>query len=106
MYSSGSSAGKHAKTGASTLVELFKMAGLVTEQDGQVTAVENIELANESISIPDNSVMPTVKQEMSTEIRPTVSQGMVSINININVSVSELDELTEKLKKLMDELKG
>lgn len=108
VYSSGASAGKNAKTGATTLVELLKVAGLVSEQDGQIIATDENSSTLELVenkedgqpSRPDN-----YHQEVHSQVVCT-PQGTININININVSPDDLDTLSEKLKTLIESLKG
>lgn len=54
VYSSGSTAGNKAKTGAATLVELLKVAGFVSEQDGQIIATDE---NNEVLELEENKKM-------------------------------------------------
>lgn len=108
VYSSGASAGKNAKTGATTLVELLKVAGFVSEQDGQIIAInennvifepeENSE--NGQYRIPDNHHQEFYSQAVCTP------HGIININININVSPDDIDILSEKVKMLIESLRG
>ena len=106
VYSSGSSAGKHARTGAATLVELLKVAGLVSEQDGQITATEE-NASNFQFVEKKEDVQPDLEnhyEEVRSQVACT-SHETINVNININVSLDELDLLSEKLKMLIENLK-
>lgn len=106
VYSSGATAGKNSKTGALTLVELFKTAGFITEQDGQVSAVEEIVTVPEEAVPVDTIDVPAQTQNNHTNDHMVNAQSSICINININVSVTELDDLPEKVKNLIDSLKA
>lgn len=108
VYSSGASAVKNAKTGAATLVELLKVAGLVLEQDGQIIATDQ----NNSIIEPGESkengqsnIPDNYHQEIHSQ-SVCVPHGTININININVSPDDIDTLSEKLKTLIESLRG
>lgn len=105
VYSSGASAGTHSKTGAITLVELLKVAGFVSEQDGQVVAVEDASPIVEPTEHTDKGRTQPETQVCEVVSRPIGTHSAVNINININASVDELDVLPEKLKALLDSLK-
>ncbi len=108
VYSSGASAGKNAKTGATTLVELLKVAGFVSEQDGQIIATdENTIISgteeneeNRQYRIPNDHHQELYSQHVCT------SHGTININININVSPDDIDILSEKIKTLIESLRG
>ena len=106
VYSSGASTGKTAKTGAATLVELMKVANLVSEQDGQIIALDN-----DSVEL-ESKVNKDIEQTQSGTYDSTIHSqsictpvGTVCININVNVDINELEELPEKLKILIEGLK-
>lgn len=105
VYSSGATTTKHAKTGASTLIDLFELAGFITEQDGQISAIDfeadppldnsNSTVTNEGVSAPS-----------SISVIPSVTKPNFTINININVSIDELDQLPDKIANLVEQVKG
>lgn len=106
VYSSGASANNHAKTGAATLIDLFELAGFIEEKDGQICAIDNhVEIEN-TISIPQANVQNnTIQVPVSSTPIAQVGANVINININIDISVENLDELTEKLKNLVEQLK-
>lgn len=106
VYSSGSTAGKNSKTGALTLVELFKIAGFISEQDGQVTAIEETNSMTEFVSSAEQNETPIPRQACVNVESTFRTQSSICVNININVTVAELDGLSEKLKNLIDSLKA
>lgn len=106
VYSSGASAGKNAKTGAATLVELMKVAGFVSEQDGQIIIIDDNSSSLEIVESKDGEGNQTDVQVKEVISHSVYSKGAVNINININVSADELDTLPEKLKELIESLKG
>lgn len=108
VYSSGSTAGKNAKTGAATLVELLKVAGFVSEQDGQIIATdENTEVLEyeENKENGKANISDSYHQEVYSQYVCT-PHGTININININVAPDDLDTLSEKLKTLIESLRG
>ena len=108
LYSSGSSNNNNNRAGASTIIEIYKVSGLVEEQDGKIVAVDSDLIVDvesqpnresvdrdEKISIP----VETIKAPQNC------SDNKVIININIDVKVSEIEELSEKIKVLLENLK-
>ncbi len=104
LYSAGSTTGS-AKVGANTIIEIFKAANLVTEEDGKIKTVtetafnekpksEGQILEEEKAQVP---VLSTTKQISSTG-------SIVNININIDASVNEIEELSEKIKLLLESI--
>lgn len=110
IYSSGSSNNNNTRAGASTIVEIFKVAGFVQETDGKIMANEENETQISTVSpYQDNNTMSNDTSVISSKVisQPVYKNGTASItlNININVNVNEMDDLTEKLKKLLESFK-
>lgn len=106
VYSSGASTTNHAKTGAATLIDLFELAGFIEEKDGQICSVVNSgEVEETNSSLQANVLNNTIQVPVSSAPISQVGTNVINININIDVSVENLDELTEKLKNLVEQLK-
>jgi hypothetical protein len=104
IYSSGAPAGSSSKTGAATIVELFKVAGLLTEQDGQITAsLDAVDVDN--VEQTQNDVTRVITHEIQA-IQGENSRPTVNININISVTLDEFEVLQQKLQELLSSLKG
>ena len=93
---------------SATLVELLKVAGLVSEQDGQIIATDENTEVLESEENEENG-QPNISDSYHQEIRSQyvcTPHGTININININVAPDDLDTLSEKLKTLIESLRG
>ena len=110
LYSSGSSNTNSTRAGANTIIEIYKVAKLVDEQDGQIVACEVIDTdSSEGDSNSYDSIITS--KEPNSNISSSVIQSetagkKIVININIDARVDELDELADKIKNLMDSLNG
>ena len=103
LYSSGSKTNNNTRTGANTVIEVYKVASLISETDGKVSTIdyfadtESIDNHNSqatALSIPSAKAQPATKAR-NNEIH-------ISININIETKVDELDLLPEKIKSLVN----
>lgn len=106
IYSSGSNNNNNTRAGASTIIEIYKVAGLVQETDGKIVAYEDEEISpviTPNTESCNNSIPLQPIAEKQVKIRNCDKQ--IVINININTSVDELDSLSEKLLMLLDGLK-
>ena len=104
IYSSGSNNNNSTRAGASTIIEIYKVAGLVQETYGKVIASEMESLS----SVYSQEVKPGNDQPQPVtgqKARIDTCDKPVVINININASVDELDSLSEKIRTLLDSLK-
>ena len=104
LYSSGSSNNNSTRAGASTIVEIYKVAGLVEENDGKIIALDE-----ESIDVNDDTDAVVKKEQNSETIQPVKSTQVYSdnkiiININIDAKVEDLDVLSDKLKILIENI--
>ncbi len=109
LYSSGSSNNNSIRAGASTIVEIYKVAGLVSETDGKIEAIDSDE-NNADMPLNETGAQTPVKEPVATPVAtiqlPQSSlNGNISVNINIEVKVDELDVLSEKIKTLIESLK-
>ncbi len=109
LYSSGSSNNNSTRAGASTIIEIYKVSGLVEETDGKIVAIESEEIIdtdNRSANVISNSIDHVVNVPVATiPMAQTTSDSRVTININIDVSVDEIDALSEKIKRLIESIK-
>ena len=106
LYSSGSSTNNSTRTGANTIIEIYKVAQLVAEDDGKITAldIENTVQSLDDIIPQPNSTLPSITSVAAPIQVSTSSHSTVNININISVSVDDLEALPEKIKLLIDSI--
>lgn len=108
LYSSGSSNNNSLRAGASTIVEIYKIAGLVEESDGKIIALENIEdvpcqNSFDDVTMPINNGKTTMPVT-AVQIPQKNCNGQIVINVNIDITVAEIDVLADKLKILLENL--
>lgn len=112
-YSSGQNKTQYVKTGSATVVDILKIANLIEEVDGKLiaktisitndnnppaeTTTENID--NKLISKQQASVFPVLESSMKQ-----TSGISVNIDIKLVAKVSELDDLGEKIKRILDQI--
>ena len=110
IYSSGSSNNNNTRAGASTIIEIYKVAGLVQEADGKIVAIDENEIVSlnaSSVSTGSENLGDRIVETPITSVQPTQSaENRITLNININVSLDEMDTLTEKIKSLIESLNG
>ncbi|MGA2408427.1 MAG: hypothetical protein ABSF81_17000 [Bacteroidales bacterium] len=110
-YSSGQMNSAYTKTGAGTLIEIFKIAKLVKEEDGKLIFSEfsENELPQKQDSEQENInvLLEGRKNKESELIVNNKSDSTINVNfqINIAVSVSELEELSGKLTTIIKSIK-
>ena len=108
LYSSGSSNNNNTRAGASTIIEVYKVAKLVEENDGKIVAVDFVE--DQGNDIQQNNIADHSENDqriiaaVTMPITPNMQGTSVTININITASVDELDALSEKVKTLIESL--
>ena len=96
LYSSGSSTNNRTRTGANTIIEIYKVALMVIETDGKVMALGNISDKNsESIKNSQETLQSTKASSLLAHPVKMVQNDEVSISININIDVKpdQLDSL-------------
>lgn len=103
VYSSGQKDTKQNRTGANAIVEILKSVSVLTDEDGKLSVAEN-EVQEERCS--NNSHIQEVKEakEERKVLIPHIASnatGNIQININISCNVSEVEELSEKLRGLL-----
>lgn len=106
IYSSGQKDNKPNRTGAGAIIDILKSIGILNETDGKLTVSEiTISENNENQSNTEAQTVPTQSIGSNPLPAATLVQGNgVTININISCSVSEIDELSEKIRKLLKEI--
>lgn len=108
LYSSGASNNNNTRAGASTIIEIYKVSGLVEEQDGKIIAVDDDLIADVVRQQNSESINSDDKQSIPVEtikVPHICSDNKVVININIDVKVNEIEELSEKIKGLIESIK-
>lgn len=101
LYSAGSTSGS-AKVGANTIIEIFKAANLVIEEDGKIKTVNDTANNERQNTDGQKSEGENVQIPIANTTKMMSSTGsIVNININIDASVGEIEELSEKIKMLL-----
>jgi hypothetical protein len=104
LYSAGSTTAT-AKVGANTVIEIFKAANLVIEEDGKIKTIvgtiANDKLKQDGQKIEDEKVQIPLLN--ATKIISNTG-SIVNININIDASVGEIEELSKKIKLLLESI--
>lgn len=104
LYSAGSTTSA-SKVGANTIIEIFKDAGMVREEDGKILAVEKENVIDTNEEIEQNNQIKDTEQIVKIYDDKKIKNGtVVNININIDASVDQLDELSEKIKQLLNSI--
>ena len=105
IYYSGQKDTKQNRTGANAVIEIFKSVNILNETDGKLTVAEITEedkVEQDATNIQIDTQETTRSKPLPvTAIQP---KGAITININISCSVAEIDELTDKIQKLIKEL--
>lgn len=108
LYSSGSSNNNSTRAGASTIIEIYKVAKLIEENDGKIVAVDFVEEQVNDVqqnSIADQSeIEQRAIPAVTVPIISKTQETSVAININISASVEEIDTLSEKIRTLIESL--
>ncbi len=105
IYSSGQKDTKKNRTGANAVIEILKSVNVINEVDGKLTVTEIMETEESEQIVTDETIdtLQTTRPNPHTVTNIQTEQP-ITINININCSVSEMDELTDKIQKLIKEL--
>lgn len=105
LYSSGSSTNNSTRAGANTIIEIYKVAQLVAEEDGKITPLdvgnEDTETRNTHAVQGNNIPSETVSMPVQTI---TTSRANINISINLNVTLEDFDVLPEKIKSLINSI--
>jgi hypothetical protein len=105
LYSSGTSS---KRTGANAIIDIFKIADLIIEEDGKIKLkknnVKSDSNSNNLIEEPAQiETTPKVKHDVEIPVSKNVQ---FNINVNINTTGEDLDEIQEKLIKLIEFIKA
>lgn len=102
IYSSGQKDTKQNRAGSNAVIEILKSVNVLNEADGKLTvaAITEVEKADQTAT---NEQIDAPQVTHSTPLSATTIQtkGAITININIDCSVTEIDELSEKIQKLI-----
>jgi hypothetical protein len=105
LYSSGSSANNNNRTGANTIIEIYKVAQLVAEDDGKITPLE-ARKEDAEIRKTDTTPGSDIPSEIVSMPVHTIAKSRmnISIHINLNVTLEDFDVLPQKIKALINSL--
>lgn len=103
LYSSGSNNNNNTRTGANTIIEIYKVAKLVAEEDGKIIPLNEEIEANATHAIQSNN---TPFDEISSMPVQTITTSRASINIsiNLNITLEDFDILPEKIKNFINSI--
>ena len=102
VYSSGQKDTKQNRTGASAIVEILKSVSILIDEDGKLSV--NDGSMQEEKELIDNSKQENKENKNEKSVITTQAITNIQINVNVSCSVNELDELGDKLEKLLDKL--
>lgn len=98
-------------TGAGTITELLKRAGVVEVRDGKIVSVSNTSeplqvspSETATTSGPKVSVSGSNVHIASSSPKKLNDSVNIRIDININCSVPEMDGLGVRIRKILDEI--
>jgi hypothetical protein len=109
IYSSGLDSNNKSKAGAGAVIEVLKMAGIVEDNDGKITA-NSIDSASHSMNVQQpvldqQNVSTTIGQEvMRVPASAKTGNCQIILNLNLNGTIDDLDELSLKVKKFIQEI--
>lgn len=105
IYSSGQKETKQNRAGASAIIEILKNVNVLDEVDGKIAVkLETVDEINEVQSANSNIAVENKNDQQEKQIALAVSDS-VKININIDCKVDEMEELSQKLERLIEVLK-
>ena len=106
-YSSGEPKSPQIMTGARTIVDILKIAGIISEADGKIV------LATSTVRIAKRPPEEIAEFKASTDMTGSQTvysmpygQVLVRINLNINADPASLDGLGEKIRKVIQDIEG
>lgn len=106
IYSSGQKESKQSRTGAGAIIEIFKIAEILSETDGKLT-VNELPLEQPTspvVMLQPQEASPVVDSPHSCNAYAITSQAGVVININITCTPNDIGDLGEKLKNLLQQI--
>ena len=110
VYSSGVKDGKQSRTGAGAIIEVLKCVGVLKEEDGKLTVVDDSNFSESEISSvqqDDSANRLAVTPSLPSIAIPAGGTGnsvVINFNININCTIAEIEELSTKIKELLTNL--
>ena len=110
VYSSGVKDGKQSRTGAGAIIEVLKCVGVLKEEDGKLTVVDDAnfsESGTPSAQQDDSANRFTATPSLPSIAIPAGRTGnsvVINFNINVNCTIAEIDELSAKIKELLTSL--
>ena len=109
IFSSGQGATNKNKAGAGAIMEIFKQAGFISEDDGKILFKQattksdkkpiTVDKINEDIPIETKKITIVDKKQLISN-----DKIQIILNVNINASASDLDTLPKKIKSLIEEI--
>lgn len=108
-YSAGEAKSAQVMTGARAVVDILRAAGVVRENEGQLTSTERkLQTIEATLQVPLEPVVAEAAGQTTTLRIPRTVAGSTSVALHIELRIdakpSELDELGEKIRKLLREL--
>ena len=112
-YSLGEPKKSNVMAGAGAVIEILKIAGLLADDDGKLTAKDTTFFTT---TVPTSIVHASAEggkesapllvldEKDNVQVKPSAPKTDVSIQIQIQCSASELSELAPKLRALLKEL--
>lgn len=103
-YSSGEPKSPQIMTGARTIVDILKLAGVITESDGKVALAPTPQAVPVSLrSTQDETPAPTVSSEVAS-LSTQIGRVSLVINININVGAESIEGLAAKIRTMIRDI--
>lgn len=104
-YSSGQKPSSYVKTGSGTVVEIFKRSGLIVEIDGKLIPSTDGMAEPEKEGTLDTPPQPRPVTVVGDVVELETPSIGINIEVRINAEMSDLDELGEKLKRLLSDIR-
>lgn len=101
MYSAGSTTSA-SKVGANTIIELFKDAGMAMEEDGKILAISKDYSVEENEKEASPQIIDDEPSVKMSDVKQVKNGANAVVNININVTIDQLDELSDKIRLLLN----
>ncbi|MEW6532465.1 MAG: hypothetical protein AB1473_16660 [Thermodesulfobacteriota bacterium] len=111
-YSAGEAKSSYVMTGARTVVDILRASGHITEEDGKLTSRElGADTVAESPRVDERLASTEPGMQVSTQLVKTAIPSphaslSLSIEVRVDAKPSELDGLGDKLRKIIDALRG
>ena len=111
-HSAGQPRNKPVMTGAGTIVEILKAAGLLKEEDGELVATFDEEepaeaSANGAAAQKENGGLGASEIAATVATEGAAQEGpSVNIHVHVRCTAEEVEDLAPRLKVLLEELSG